>query len=53
MDAALVTVSLCSFNKQIREDKVWKEISHKAITFFKTEVTPIMLIALHKDAEMI
>jgi len=53
MDAALVTINLRSFTKQIREDKVWKENKHNAITVIETEVMRIVLIALQKDAEMI
>ena len=53
MDAALVTINLCSFTKQIREEKAWKDSDRNAITVFKTDGMRILLIALHKDAEMI
>ena len=52
MDAALVTINLCSFTKQIREEKAWKDSDRNAITVFKTDGMRIVLIALHKDAEM-
>ena len=53
MDAPLVTIDLRSFTKQIREEKAWKESDRNAITVFKTDGMRIVLIALHKDAEMI
>ena len=53
MDAAMVTIDLRSFTKQIREEKAWKESDRNAITVFKTDGMRIVLIALHKDAEMI
>ena len=53
MDAALVTIDLISFTKQIREEKAWKDNDRNAITVFKTDGMRIVLIALHKDAEMI
>ncbi len=53
MDAALVTINLRSFTKQIREEKAWKHSDRNAITVFKTDGMRIVLIALHKDAEMI
>lgn len=52
MDAALVTIDLLSFTKQIREEKAWTDSDRNAITVFKTDGMRIVLIALHKDAEM-
>jgi quercetin dioxygenase-like cupin family protein len=52
MDAALVTIDLRNFTKQIREEKAWKDSDRNAITVFKTDGMRIVLIALHKDAEM-
>ena len=52
MDAALVTIDLSSFTKQIREEKSWQDSDRNAITVFKTDGMRIVLIALHKDAEM-
>ena len=52
MDAPLVTIDLRSFTKQIREEKAWKDSDRNAITVFKTNGMRIVLIALHKNAEM-
>ena len=52
MDAPLVTIDLRSFTKQIKEEKAWEDSDRNAITVFKTNGMRIVLIALHKDAEM-
>ena len=52
MDAPLVTINLRSSTKQIKEEKAWKDTDRNAITVFKTDGMRIVLIALHKDAEM-
>jgi quercetin dioxygenase-like cupin family protein len=52
MDAPLVTIDLSSFTKQIRGEKAWKDSDRNAITVFKTDGMRIVLIALHKNAEM-
>ena len=52
VDAALVTIDLSNFTKQIKEEKAWKDSDRNAITVFKTDGMRIVLIALHKDAEM-
>ena len=53
MDAPLVTIDLRSFKEQIRNEKAWKDSDRNAITVFKTNGMRIVLIALHKGAEMI
>mgnify|MGYP000184992645 CR=1 FL=1 len=52
MDAPLVSINLGSFIKQIKAEKAWKDSDRNAITVFKTDSMRIVLIALHKDAEM-
>lgn len=52
IDAALVAIDLPAFVKQIKEESTWKESDRNAITVFKTNGLRIVLIALHKDAEM-
>ena len=52
LDASLVTIDLKYFTKQIRDEKAWKESDRNAITVFKTNGMRIVLIALHKNAEM-
>ena len=52
MDAALVTIDLRNFTNQIRQEKAWTDNDRNAITVFKTEGMRIVLVALHKNAEM-
>ena len=52
LDASLVTIDLNYFTKQIRDEKAWKDSDRNAITVFKTNGMRIVLIALHKNAEM-
>ena len=52
VDAAQVKIDLRSFTEQIRAEKVWKDSDRNAITVFKSDGMRIVLIALHKDAEM-
>jgi len=52
LDAALVSIDLPAFVKQIREESTWDESDRNAITVFKTNGLRIVLIALHKGAEM-
>jgi quercetin dioxygenase-like cupin family protein len=53
LDAAMVTVNLSQFIKQIRDEEQWKKSDRNAITIFKSLVMLMVLIALHKDAEMV
>ena len=52
LDAALVSIDLPAYVKQIREESTWQESDRNAITVFKTNGLRIVLIALHKGAEM-
>ncbi len=53
LDAQQVTIDLPSFIKQIRNEQAWKDSDRNAITVFKTNGMRIVLIALHKGAQMI
>ena len=53
LDASLVTVDLHSFITQIKAEEQWKKSDRNAITIFKSLVMRMVLIALHKDAEMV
>ena len=52
LDAKLVTIDLPSFIEQIRSEEQWGDSDRNAITVFKTNGMSIVLIALHKGAEM-
>ncbi len=53
VDAPLVTIDLLSFIEQITNEKSWKKNDRNAITVFKANGISIVLIALHKGAEMV
>lgn len=53
MDAPLVSIDIFSFIEKIKKEKKWKETDRNAITVLKTDGLRIVLIALHKNAEMI
>jgi quercetin dioxygenase-like cupin family protein len=52
LDAALVTIDLPGFIKQIKQEPSWKDQDRNAITLYKTGGMRIVLIALHAGAEM-
>lgn len=52
LDASLVTIDLRLFIEQIKQEEQWKKTDRNAITIFKSLVMRIVLIALHKGAEM-
>ena len=52
VDAALITIDLPTFIKQIKKESAWKDSKRNAITVFKTNGLRIVLIALHKGGEM-
>ena len=52
VDAPLVSIDLGSFIEQIRKEKTWEDSDRNAITVFKTNGMRIVLIALHKNAEL-
>lgn len=52
LDAALVSIDLPAFVKQIKDESTWKESNRNAITVFKTNGLRIVLIALRPDTEM-
>ena len=52
LDAPLVTIDLRLFIAQIKEEEQWIKTDRNAITIFKSLVMRMVLIALHKGAEM-
>lgn len=52
LDAPLVTIDLRLFIEQIKQEEQWKKTDRNAITIFKSLVMRVVVIALHKGAEM-
>lgn len=52
IDAELIEMDLNSYKRQIKQEAAWLKGDKNAITLFKTEGLRIVLVALHKGAEM-
>jgi len=52
VDAALVSIDLKKFISQIKSEPAWFNGVRNAITVFKSDHLRLVLIALHKDAEL-
>ena len=52
VDAPFVLVEIRDFIKQIKKEKAWSENDRNAITVFKNDKISIILVAMHKKAEM-
>ena len=52
LNAPLVEMDVNKFIKQIKEETTWKESSHNSITIYKSDALRIVLIGLHKNAEL-
>jgi quercetin dioxygenase-like cupin family protein len=52
VDDIMVPIDLPFFINQLRTESTWKESNRNAITVFKTDGLRIVLIGLHKGAEM-
>jgi mannose-6-phosphate isomerase class I len=52
VDASLLVVNIPDTIKQLKKEKAWKDNDRNAITVFKSEKMRVILVALHKKAEM-
>jgi hypothetical protein len=52
IDAPVVPVDLHAYTQQLMEEEAWQKNDRNAITVFKTEQMTVVLVALHKNAEM-
>jgi quercetin dioxygenase-like cupin family protein len=52
IDAPFVPIDLQSFTAQLMVEEAWQKNDRNAITVYKTDEITIVLVALHKDAEM-
>ncbi|MEP6615137.1 MAG: hypothetical protein ABJA57_01095 [Ginsengibacter sp.] len=52
VDSPLILIDLPSCIRQIKSEKAWKENDRNSITLFKSVKMRIVLVALHKKAEM-
>mgnify|MGYP000044066340 CR=1 FL=1 len=52
VDAPVVVINIPDFIKQIKKEKAWDKNDRNAITVFKSGKLRIILVAMHKKAEM-
>ena len=52
VNAPVVLIDIPDFIKQIKDEKAWDKNDRNAITVFKADKMRIVLVAMHKDAEM-
>lgn len=52
VDAPVVLVDIPDLIKQLKKEKAWDKNDRNAITIFKSDKLRIVLVAMHKKAEM-
>ena len=52
IDAPAVSIDLQQFIAQIKEEAAWQKNDRNAITVFKSDKMRVVLVAMHKKAEM-
>ncbi len=52
LDAPMVTIDIPQLIEQIKNEPSWKDSDRNALTVYKTDGLRIVLIALHKNAEL-
>jgi quercetin dioxygenase-like cupin family protein len=52
LNAPVVVIDIPDFIKQIKKEKAWDKNDRNAITLFKGDKLRIILVAMHKKAEM-
>jgi quercetin dioxygenase-like cupin family protein len=52
LDAPLVEMDIQRYKEQIKQEETWRNSDRNAITIFKSDGMRVVLIAMHKGAEM-
>jgi hypothetical protein len=52
LDASMVTMDLNYFINQVQNEAAWKETDRNAVTIFKSATMRIVLLGLHRNAEL-
>jgi len=52
VDVPALLINIPDFIKRIKKEKAWRKNDRNAITVFKSEKMKIVLVAMHKKAEM-
>jgi quercetin dioxygenase-like cupin family protein len=52
VDSPVVLIDIPSFIKQIKDEKAWDKNDRNSVTVFKTDKMRVVVVGLHKGAEM-
>jgi quercetin dioxygenase-like cupin family protein len=52
VDAPVITIDIDKFVKQLKGEKAWEDNDRNAITVFKSDRMRVVIVALHKHAEL-
>ncbi|MEO5781908.1 MAG: hypothetical protein ABIQ07_01475, partial [Ginsengibacter sp.] len=52
VDAPVIVINIPDLIKQLKKEKAWDKNDRNAITVFKSDKMSMILVALHKKAEM-
>jgi len=52
LNARLVEIDLNKFIAELKQETTWADSDHNSITVFKSDTTTIVLIGMHKNAEL-
>jgi len=52
LNARLVEIDLNKFIAELKQETTWADTDHNSITVFKSDTTTIVLIGMHKNAEL-
>ena len=53
LDAPMVKIDLHAYTQQIKDENAWHKNDRNAITVFKSDNMHIVLVAMHKGAELL
>ena len=52
LNAGLVEIDLNKFMAELKQETTWAESDHNSITVFKSDTSTMVLIGMHKNAEL-
>ena len=52
LNAPLVEIDLNKFMAELKQETTWAESDHNSITVFKSDTSTMVLIGMHKNAEL-
>lgn len=52
IDAPMVPIDIAAYIQQLNMEEAWQKSDHNAITIFKSDTFRLVLVGMHKDAEI-